>query len=152
MCCARWCFSLSLLFSVLGCGGAETRVSQPIAPVSGKILLNGSPLVGATVTFQPLASQKNLPTSTGKTDSEGKYSLEILTNGRQGAVVGEHVVLITHPDDDAVLSSNKDDEDAGTAIAKPPRKIPERYSKDSQFKFTVEAAGATDADFELKSP
>lgn len=137
---------------LFGCGGATDKVSQPIAPVSGTILINGTPLAGATVTFQPLATDRNLPTSFGKTDDAGKYSLEVVTNGRRGAVVGEHTVRITHPDDDAVASTDKDAEDAGNALQKGPRRIPERYSTSSQFKFSVAAGGATDADFELKSP
>lgn len=143
----------ALVVGLAGCGGAP--VSQKIARVSGNVKLNGAPLVGATVTFQPLdAKGQNLPSSFGKTDDQGNYSLEVVTNGKQGAVVGEHAVRITHPDDDVAKAggSSQDIEDAGTAAVRGQRKIPERYASGSQFKFTVTPDGATDADFELKSP
>ena len=66
-----------------------------MAPVEGVVTLNGQPLVDATVTFTPTqaASDMNL-TSFGRTDNEGKYSLETMMEGKRGALVGKHSVRI----------------------------------------------------------
>ena len=62
----------------LGCGGSE---SGKYAAVSGQVILNGSPLADATVSFQPDSTIGR--GSSGKTDAQGKYSLTVLGTGER---------------------------------------------------------------------
>ncbi|MCA9131251.1 MAG: hypothetical protein KDB22_29405 [Planctomycetales bacterium] len=80
----------SLLFvAALGCGGAQ------YAPVEGVITLDGNPLEDATVTFTPTGTTGNeIQQSYGRTDAEGRYSLELLSGEREGALIGQHKVRV----------------------------------------------------------
>jgi hypothetical protein len=69
-----------------GCG----RSGPQMAPVHGRITLDGQPLAGADVRFQPVGPERP---STGRTDSEGRYEL-MFKRGQPGAVVGQHTVRI----------------------------------------------------------
>ena len=75
--------------SISGCGGKFST-----APVSGTITLNGSPLSDATVTFTPAAVGAEVPASTGRTDTSGKYTLSLISDDSPGALVGKHTVRI----------------------------------------------------------
>lgn len=96
---------LSLRFSVLvvlaaalsGCGGGD---KLDLAPVSGKVTVDGAPLAGVNVQFQPQAANSDglAPTSFGVTDAEGHYSLEVTTTGESGALVGSHQVTFSLPE------------------------------------------------------
>jgi hypothetical protein len=126
-----------------GCGG------EKFAPVSGRVTLNGKPLIGATVSFQPVApdgSANAAPGSVGKTGANGEY---ILTgsDGRAGAWVGKHRVMITLVTEVA------------EADARPPRggwpqkeKVPAKYNSASKETYEVPAGGTTGADFALTDP
>jgi hypothetical protein len=128
---------------VLGC-------EHKFVPVSGKVTLNGKPLANATVSFQPMAAKGSVeagPGSQGKTNAEGGYSLQAST-GRNGALVGEHRVIIT------ALAQQVGDSDE-----RPPRggwplkdKVPARYNANSKETFTVPPGGTDQADFDLHSP
>src|SRR5947209_14368837 len=89
---AHWWMG-GLVVLALGCGG-----SKKFAPVSGVVKLNGKPLAGATVGFEPEENDngpnQNPTTSGGKTDDNGAYTLEA-TTGEKGAVVGKHKVRIS---------------------------------------------------------
>ena len=69
-----------------GCGDSGPERGE----VTGTVTLDGQPLVGATVEFQP---QEGSP-SYGETDTEGRYRLGY-TPEKPGAVVGEHTVRIS---------------------------------------------------------
>lgn len=75
---------------VAGCsGGVDDRPA--VYPVTGTVTLNGKPVAGVAVTF----SSENAPRSaSGKTDDNGKYWLTTY-NFKDGAVAGEHQVVIT---------------------------------------------------------
>jgi hypothetical protein len=60
-------------------------------------MLNGTPLVDVVVTFYPDTERKEgLPYARGKTDATGTYTLAA-ANGRSGAVVGKHRVVVKWP-------------------------------------------------------
>src|SRR5262245_22308276 len=87
----RICFLVPLLVLALGCGGGQ------LAPVSGRVTLNGQPLADAWLDFQPLTSSSDPNPgagSVGQTDKDGRYTLHVV-DGRSGAVVGKHRVSIT---------------------------------------------------------
>jgi len=141
---ARLALGLALVV-VLGCG------RKGFVPVSGKVTLNGQPLAGATVAFQPIAPEGSVeaaPGSAGKTDGNGEYTLTAST-GQNGAWVGKHRVMIT------LLSPQAGEDDArhphsrrGPALAD---KVPARYNKDSKEVVEV-PPGDMRKDFALTSP
>src|SRR5262245_52492362 len=84
---------LGLLLPLLGCSGEGYKV----AAVSGRVTLDGKPLARAYVHFAPIGSKDRIapgPTSQGRTDSDGRYTLTLDSNRRPGAVVGKHKVYI----------------------------------------------------------
>lgn len=86
MCPRRWfLFMLVPLLGGCGMGGPE------LAPVRGRVTLDGRPLELADVVFQPEAA---LSPSYGRTDAEGRYELGY-KRGVGGAIVGEHTVAIS---------------------------------------------------------
>src|SRR5262249_28886803 len=80
-----------VLLPALGCGGTT------VVPVSGKVTLNGKPLAGATVTFQPYYKDKREagPASSGETNAQGEFTLKLAGKNVNGAVIGEHKVSIS---------------------------------------------------------
>jgi hypothetical protein len=130
----------ALVVFVAGCGGG------PYAPVAGQVTLNGQPLVGAAVTFQPYSKTELNPGpgSGAVTDADGRYRLKVIGKETLGAMVGVHKVRIT--------MLQKDDT-ADDRPQKPSKTLPARYnSKDTPLEFEVRAGGSDSADFSLTSP
>lgn len=115
-----------------GCG-ASNPDQPPLGTVSGTVTLDDQPLPGATVTFTPEDGR----TSSGKTDSEGRYELRY-TADTLGAKAGEHTVRITTV------------ESSAEAVAAEPEKVPEIYNTNSTLTEVVETGNNT-IDFALKS-
>jgi len=128
-----------LMFVSLGCG------SKPnVVPVSGVVLLDGQPLVGASINTQPIATSDGANPgsgSFGKTDAEGRYTLELVDPPMPGAFIGEHRVTITQSDEVEYRPT-----DEMVVPTGPP--WPKRYGDGSQ-RLTVPPEGTTTADFEL---
>ena len=117
-----------------------------LAPVSGKITLNGKALAKAWVHFAPVAAEGALnpgPTSHGQTDEAGMYTLHVKP-GTDGAVVGKHKVFIS------LIVGGSTDADAGNK--KGVERIPARYNQATTLEFEVKADGTTEANFELTAP
>jgi hypothetical protein len=124
-----------------GCGGSGPNV----APVTGRITLDGKPLANATVNFQPIASGNNINPgsgSYGKTDADGRYTLRLVDRDREGAVVGNHRVEIS-----ALSRPQNVDNDRERA---PPNLVPPQYNRNTTLTFEVRP-GENVADWPLKS-
>ncbi len=130
----------SLLF-FSGCGGGD---SFELAAVSGKVTMDGKPLAGVTVTYQPIAQDKKNPGagSFGKTNEQGEFTLELITTGEAGAAVGSHQVSITTPAPEDSGDSDVND------FADP---IPARYNSQTTLTAEVKEGGTDKADFKLTS-
>ncbi len=131
--------AMLLVLVTLGCGA-----NPNVVPVSGVVLLDGKPLVGASVNTQPIASSSGANPgsgSFGRTDAEGRYSLEVVDPPMPGAYLGEHRVTITQPDEVEYRST-----DEMVVPTGPP--WPTRYS-DGSLRMTVQPEGTTTVDFEL---
>ncbi len=153
---ARALLPLSLMLISLGCGkGSYTAV-----PVSGQVTMNNQPLANVIVSFQPVGTGSNPnpgPGSSGKTDSEGRFTLKLLsTPPRDGAVVGQHRVQIYTPETgegavpyDPELGSP---DGAPAKPSKPVEFIPARYHDQSKMTFDVPEGGTNQANFALTRP
>ena len=126
-----------------GCGKSD------VVPVSGIVTLDGQPLAHATVVFEPDSDAKEPgPGSTGVTDENGKYTLQIMTTNASGARVGKHKVKITAYEGDGEAPSS-DPNQAKNVFRKP--RLPPEYNSQSTLTFEVPAKGSTTADFKLTS-
>jgi hypothetical protein len=129
----------------MGCGPGAPRV----APISGRVTLDGQPLPKASVTFVPMATKENPnpgPTAQGMTDDDGRYQISVDV-ATPGAVVGQCRIYITTILSDPAL----DDRDAGGPIRKVRDKVPPRYNTGTELVFAVPAGGTDQANFELTS-
>lgn len=141
----RLCLAL-LLVLLVGCGGKPYAV----APVSGRVTLDGKPLAKASVTFAPMAEPGKHdpgPTSLGLTDTDGRFKLTINPT-TPGAVVGKSRIYISTLLTDG--TGGGEQPDAGVPI-KAVERVPARYNMKTELTFDVPAAGSDKADFPLKS-
>src|SRR5207237_6583689 len=128
------------VLGLVGCGGSN------VAPVSGRVTLDGKALPHATVVFQPDSKEKNPgPGSTGTTDENGNYSLQLMTGNTKGAVVGKHKVSITAYEGGGEAPSSAPDSVFRKAL------VPAEYNSNTTLSFEVPSGGSTTANFDLKS-
>jgi hypothetical protein len=133
-------FVVGILF-LAGCSGGS------VAPVSGTVKLDGKPLPHATVVFQPDGGGPNPgPGSTGKTDANGHYELQVTTTNARGAVVGKHKVSIT-----AYEGDGEPDSSAPNATVFRKALVPVEYNANTKLTFDVPSGGSTTANFDLTS-
>lgn len=131
------CWLLLIAFAAAGCGDGRNS-----APVTGKVTVNGKPLADVGVTFEPQGTGAGRG-SFGRTDADGRYTLQFVDSQQDGALVGKH--LVTFSD---LAASETEQSDAGNLPEKPLR-IPAKYSGEG-LEYEVAAAGADHADFDLK--
>lgn len=131
---------LALATCTVGC----EEPPYQLAPVAGIVLLDGKPLEGALVNTQPVARDSAVdpgPGSFGKTDPQGRFSLELVSPAEPGAVVGTHRVRITK----VTLKYLPGKEDAPIVVRDP---LP-REATDGRLELNVPAAGSDDVRFDL---
>jgi len=87
--------SMRLAMGLLLCTGCGTKL--PVAPVSGTITFEGKPLVGASITTQPIGADLTNPGSGSfaQTDDQGRFELELVKPAVKGAIIGAHRVMIS---------------------------------------------------------
>ena len=89
----------ALLIAAVGCGDSGTQLAE----VDGTVRMNGKPMAGLLVYFNPEVEEKGLKSpgrsSYAITDDEGRYSLtyDDPEKPRPGAVLGKHIVVISDP-------------------------------------------------------
>jgi hypothetical protein len=130
------------LLLIVGCSSEPYK----IAPVSGRVTLNGKPLAKASVTFSPVASKGNDepgPGSAGRTDADGRYTLKIVGKETKGAVIGKHKVRI------ALMGEDVDPSDDRPRREK---QLPPKYNAETKLDCVVPAGGTDAADFPLTVP
>jgi hypothetical protein len=116
---------------VAGCGS-----NGDLAMVKGRVTLNGEPLEGATVEFQPTAEGGS--PSYGMTDDDGRYRL-MSTFDTAGAMPGEHIV--------SIRTAGTCFDDQGNEFEREER-VPPQYNAQTELRRTVEP-GSNRFDFEL---
>src|SRR5262245_33255012 len=122
------------------CTAAAVGCHRDVDPVSGRVTLNGKPLAGAVVTFQPRGnSTEPRPSGTGSighTDDQGRFSLRMVEPNKPGAVVGDHTVTI---------ATNTEAPATATVKGSP---IPIAW-RDGTRQFRVPPGGTTKANFDI---
>ena len=117
---------LLALIGLVGCSG------DSMAPVKGVVTLDGNPVSGLEVNFEPTGDTEGRTTATGYTQQDGSYAL-VYPGYKTGAPLGDYVVRI-------VGGESLDD---GTA-----KRVPPKYNRDSELKATV-TSGTNEFNFEL---
>jgi hypothetical protein len=123
-CCAA--IAAAVVFAALpGCRQSDRPT---LGMVAGTVTLDGRPLAGANLVFEPVEGGR---ASTGYTDANGRYELFYIRRDK-GAKVGRHKVVI-----------NAGDPDSGKAEIVPPR-----YNQNTTLEAEVKAGDNT-LDFAL---
>jgi hypothetical protein len=120
-----------LSLTSLGC-----QQGLDVAEVTGQVTMDGAPMQGVAVEFQPV---KGSP-SYGTTDDNGNYEL-LFKPGLQGALLGPHKVRITGGD-----VENEYGETVTVDV-----NIPKRYNKETTLEYTVVKGKNESVDWELTS-
>ncbi|MFM8283308.1 MAG: hypothetical protein ACKOCW_07085 [Planctomycetaceae bacterium] len=153
---ARWLVAaiacIAIVAAAAGCSGGPKR--PPTVKVTGKVTMNGTPVPGATVSFQPSATGGRA--AVGITDGAGQYVLTTFEAG-DGAIAGDYGVAIVKSETGAAagLSSNANSDDyvPPEGLKEPPPAkslIPPRFGspRESGLRATV-GGGSTTFDFDL---
>lgn len=132
---------IALLLAVVA-PGCTSEDGPELIPVSGKVLLDGSPLSGAGVSYRPDATRGNtapyLPA--GTTDPEGNYILT--TAARPGAPPGWYTVVVTPPVPPMA---------GGEAPKAAPPPFAAKYTDEGTSDLSIEVKeGASPSDYELR--
>ena len=153
-----------LVVGIFGC--SEPGSSVKTVPVEGKVLLDGSPVDGATVTFTPTWSEGR--TAVGTTDSNGEFTLTTAGVG-PGAMPGSYKVAVSKTTTVSADSSSATSEEEGmkeiekmmqggsevgpAAPLESKDELPAEYSSPDTSGFTAEVkeSGENNFVFELKS-
>ncbi|MFM8497381.1 MAG: hypothetical protein ACKOEM_17950 [Planctomycetia bacterium] len=98
-----WPFFAGPLLAVALASGCGKLSGPKTVEVTGRVTLDGKPLAGVILQFEPDESgvapgKKALPTAFGTTDADGRYRAFRTGNKAYGAVVGLSNVRITVPE------------------------------------------------------
>jgi hypothetical protein len=135
-------YRFGLVVSLLllsGCFG-----SDKVVPVSGVVTLDGEPLSGAVVGFEPIAVEGQLEAGYGsyaKTDDDGRYQLLSLKK-EDGALVGRHRVSVS-----TVVGREGPN---GEILGLTKERVPSRYNNDTELVIEVPPGGTDQANLELQ--
>jgi hypothetical protein len=128
---------LGALCVVLGCGGGGQT-----GTVSGRVTMDGKPLPDAVVNFQPMSEGRNSGIgSSGRTDANGEYTLRLIDDTRDGAIIGKHRVMIK---ESTTSDPTNDKRRAGGDL------VPAEYHIKSTLTFEVKP-GHNTANWDLES-
>ena len=125
-----------LLMAIIGCGSGR-------ATVQGSVTLDGSPVDGAQIIFEP--ADRTGPTAGGRIEN-GSYRL----SGESGVPPGEKIVRITGTRPTGRKVEAGPPSPPGTMVDVIERFIPLAYNRGSKLKCEV-VAGTNTYDFQLTS-
>jgi len=86
----RYATAAAMAGFLVGCGGES---GPKLVPLTGTVTLNGKPLEGAVVSFEPDASFKGGFPANDVTGPDGNY--KVFTKGRSGIMPGKYHVVVT---------------------------------------------------------
>ncbi|MBY0457982.1 MAG: DUF4198 domain-containing protein [Gemmataceae bacterium] len=137
---------LGLALAACGCG----RGPYELAPVSGRVLVDGKPVAGLQVGCEPVGSKENPnpgPGSFGTADADGRFTLATIPDRRPGAVVGKHKFFISGSAADAAQDERGERFDV-KQLARA-KKIPLRFNDETVLTLDVPPEGTASADFNV---
>jgi hypothetical protein len=137
----------SFLFLMSGCGPSG---DQPeLGTVTGTVTLDGKPLAGVAVVFQPDSGRP----ARGRTNAEGKYELTYIRQTK-GTKVGPNRVEIAPSEEGEATeesASGGEESPAGSLKSQADKPVvPARYNMKSELKVDVKS-GSNTFDFALES-
>jgi len=127
---------LLAIISLAGCSGGDG-----VVPVAGIVTLDGTPLIEATVAFDPVRGGSGT-VYVATTDTSGEYALKDL-DGSAGAPPGSYRISISTA---KPLSPGPVNEDTKFS----PERVPAKYLS-GQLTFDVPPGGTESANFDLSS-
>ncbi|QDT89461.1 carboxypeptidase-like regulatory domain-containing protein [Gimesia algae] len=129
-------FYAFFILCVAGCGSGGEPIPE-LAQVTGVVTMDGAPLEGAKVIFEPqqATDKARRRASSATTESDGSYTLEYNSDA-SGATPGTHKVMI--------LKMPDNPEDAGIQL------VPAKYNDKTELTAEVEVGNNT-FNFDLKS-
>jgi hypothetical protein len=156
---------LTFLLIPAGCG----TDGFTLAPVSGKVVVDGEPVVGLRVAFEPVGGESRPvpgPESIAITDAEGHYSVATTDNGWRGAVVGPcrvRIWTVPSQQDEALFDDRNPNYDpiaeikalksqmrgSKKKVQKSRGLLPQRYNDKTELTFNVPPEGTDKADFNI---
>jgi hypothetical protein len=136
------CFGV--LVTILGCGEGGPTMNA----VTGKVTIGGQPAADVLVTFQPTDS--TMEAASGRTGTDGSYTLTSGIQGKPGAMTGSYKVVLQQQSsaDEAAYAG-------GGGQSAPPSgpetNIPEEYSSAETTPMTKDvASGANTIDIAIE--
>jgi len=122
-----------IVCALMGLGASGCRFQQPpsnpnIAPVRGRITVNGKPHAGLQVYFHSSTTRPSMAI----TDEDGRYVL-LFDQQQRGASIGAHIVRITRN---------------LQPLLDPKPELPAKYNAKSEFQVRV-VPGENEFDFDL---
>jgi hypothetical protein len=138
-----------ILLAFFGC--SEATSGPALVPAEGVVTLDGKPLAGVQVMFDPQGETRGQRTY-GKTDAEGKFAIAPPA-GRKGTPAGEYRVVMSKlvkPDgSDFIPDPKSGPEDTGGFR----ELLPPAYSDPAQTQLRAEipAGGTKSLEFKLNS-
>ena len=128
------CAAVAAAGLLVGCGDSGPK----LAPVSGIVTLNGKPLEGAVVTFEPDASVKDGIPANDVTGPDGNY--RAFTKGRVGVMPGKYHVVVTKSliDEAKIRPEFKDDPFMAQLSLGPPETRTKEQRKKQQIEGTFD--------------
>lgn len=172
---ARYAVAIAASLVLAGCGSSE---GYKLAPVSGKVQVDGKPVEGLRISFEPIGGADRPypgPDSIGITDKDGRFTLATFNESqKRGAVVGKTRVRIwSLPASQTAGTSGKDVSDDRAADYDPVAEIkaiksqirkttkakvvqqsiviPLRFNDETTLTFDVPDKGSDSANFEIQS-
>ncbi|QDU35839.1 hypothetical protein Mal4_01210 [Maioricimonas rarisocia] len=142
--------AMLLSLAAVGCSGSSgdqwTEGRPETVPVTGVVTLNGEPLEGATVAFEPQGGEH---AAYGRTDEEGRFVLTTFEDG-DGAVAGGYVVSVRKSE--VVTTPNPQDPNGPPLKSEQIDYVPEKYtrSRTSELEALVSADGENEFTFTLE--
>ncbi len=137
---------VAIFVACSGCGDGITDNRKGLAPVTGKVTLDGKPLTTGTISF---ISSDGSEAFTGPLDSSGSYTLGASPSS-PGALPGEYKVIIIASQQATMGDPMK----GGQPIAAEAKSlVPEKYTKPDSSGLTgsVKSGQSNSINFDLKS-
>lgn len=136
----------------IGCGPEGADYSRvELIQVSGKVTIDGQPLVGAVVTFEAADGQF----SYGLTDSNGAYALQF-DSDKSGVTPGAKIVRISTARKIPGLNTSEGSEageastESGPSAPAAAERVPDRFNSQSELRADVTRSQSFDFAIESK--